>query len=74
MKTWEELRALGYDKLNDYMVKLGKGRRVHFKMTSTSSAEWVIIPKEDYDQILFDHAEINRLKMKLKTIQYVAEL
>lgn len=72
--TWGELRTLNGDKLTQEMIKLGNGKRIHFKMSVSSDQEWVIIPKQDYDQILFDHAEINRLKMKLKTIMNVAEL
>jgi hypothetical protein len=75
MKTWGELRTLNADKLIEEMVKMGKGVRVIFRMSvNPESTEWVIIPKADYDQILFDHAKINNLTMRLKTIVNVAEL
>lgn len=75
LKTWGELRTLNADKLVEEMVKIGKGVRVIFRMSvNPESTEWVIIPKEDYDQILFDHAKIKNLEMRLKTIVNVAEL
>lgn len=73
-KTWGELRTLNSERLTEEICKLQEGQRIHFRMTISSESEWVIIPKDQYDQILFDHAEINRLKTKLKTIMNVAEL
>jgi hypothetical protein len=73
--TWGDLRTLNAGKLTEEMMKLGKGVRIHFRLnTNVESQEWVIIPREDYDQILFDHAENNRLKSKLKTITTITEL
>lgn len=75
MVTWGELRTFNAAKITAEMIKLGKGKRINFKLSDNPEGqEWVIIPKEDHDQILFDHVEINRLKSKLKTITTIAEL
>lgn len=73
-KTWGDLRTLNADKLSEEMVKLSNGNRIHFRMSISSDQEWVIIPKDQYDQILFDYAKIKSLEMRLKTIVNVAEL
>lgn len=73
--TWGDLRTLNTDTLLNKMVALGKGKRIHFRMSvSLTAQEYVIIPKEDYDEILSNEVKINNLKMRLKTIVNVAEL
>lgn len=72
--TWGDLRTWNAENLQNKMIALGKGKRVHFKMGVSATQEWVIVPKEEYDQMLFDQARIKNLESRLKTIVTVAEL
>lgn len=72
--TWGDLRTWNADNLTSKMVALGKGKRVHFRLGVSAIQEWVIVSKEEYDQMLLNEARIKNLESRLKTIVTVAEL
>ena len=48
--SWGELRSKNADKVNELMVKIGKGKRISFHLTHNKDNKWVIVPMGDVEK------------------------